>query len=118
MKEAYGEVKALLRMLTHVTADGQLGDDDDDRRGWRRRAAGKGGAGRGGRVAGGVPVSGVAESAAVDVAEVVFIGLHAVIPLITEELLAFGSAAVLHLLAHMLRRTAKVAALQPKCSRR
>ena len=116
VKEAYGEVKALLRMLTHVTAGDALGDDDDDQRARveAEGSGGRGGQGAEGRVAGGVPVSGVAESAAVDVAEVVFIGLHAVIPLITEELLAFPKLCHQYftLLAHMLEAyPAKVAAL-------
>ena len=59
---------------------------------------------------------GAQEASAVDVAEVVFIGLNVVIPLITDELLTFPKLChqYFSLLAHMLEAyPAKVAALPP-----
>jgi hypothetical protein len=123
IKEAYKEVKALLRMLTHVTnSDNGMGSDEEGPGG-----GGAGGAtaaaaaaaaegGLEGRLKGGRAVGGVNESSAVDVAQVVFIGLNTVIPLITDELLTFPKLCHQYftLLAHMLEAyPGKVAALPP-----
>ena len=121
VKEAYKEVKALLRMLTHVTnSDAFDDDDDDDARGGgpaaAAAAAAAAGHGHEGRVVAGRAAGGTQEASAVDVAEVVFIGLNTVIPLITDELLTFPKLChqYFSLLAHMLEAyPAKVAALPP-----
>ena len=122
VKEAYKEVKALLRMLTHVTNSDALdgNDEDGDGRGGgpaaAAAAAAAAGHGHEGRVVGGRAAGGAQEASAVDVAEVVFIGLNVVIPLITDELLTFPKLChqYFSLLAHMLEAyPAKVAALPP-----
>ena len=120
IKESYKEVKALLRMLTHVTDSDAGGDEDDDGGGGGGptvAAAAAMAAGQGameGRLKGGRAVGGANEMAAVDVAQVVFIGLNTVIPLITDELLTFPKLCHQYftLLGHMLEAyPGKVAAL-------
>jgi hypothetical protein len=100
VKEAYKEVKALLRMLTHVVnSDNGLDHDEVGE----------------GRVANGMTPGG-GDAQKVDVAQVVFLGLNVVIPLITDELLTFPKLChqYFSLLAHMLEAyPGKVAALPP-----
>ena len=122
VKECYKEVKAMLRMLTHVTnSDNDVEDEEtargDSHRGSVLAAAAAGAAASEGRVRGGAGVATSGEALAkVDVAQVVFIGLNTVIPLITDELLTFPKLCHQYfaLLAHMLEAyPAKVAALPP-----
>ena len=123
VKECYKEVKAMLRMLTHVTnSDNDIEDEESSRgasqRGSVMAAAAVSSAASEGRVRGGAGVATSASSALakVDVAQVVFIGLNTVIPLITDELLTFPKLCHQYftLLAHMLEAyPAKVAALPP-----
>ena len=123
VKECYKEVKAMLRMLTHVTnSDNDIEDEESSRGGSQRgsvmAAAAVSSAASEGRVRGGASVATSASSALakVDVAQVVFIGLNTVIPLITDELLTFPKLCHQYftLLAHMLEAyPAKVAALPP-----
>ena len=123
VKECYKEVKAMLRMLTHVTNSDNDVEDEETARGGSHRgsvlaAAAAGAAASEGRVRGGAGVAATSGEALakVDVAQVVFIGLNTVIPLITDELLTFPKLCHQYfaLLAHMLEAyPAKVAALPP-----
>lgn len=122
VKECYKEVKAMLRMLTHVTNSDNDVEDEETARGGSHRgsvlaAAAAVSASAEGRVRGGAGVATSGEALAkVDVAQVVFIGLNTVIPLITDELLTFPKLCHQYfaLLAHMLEAyPAKVAALPP-----
>lgn len=138
-REAYKEVKALLRILTHVSSVDAESDEGDAA--YAAEAVERGGSVRGGSARGGGAFAGVfgplsgsgfangvlgsggvarptdhqaALNDVVDVASVVLAGLHAVIPLLTEELLRFPKLCHQYfaLLAHMLEAyPGKVAAL-------
>ena len=143
-REAYKEVKALLRVLTHVSsvdADAEDGDAAGKEEAAERGGSQRGGSARGGGAFAGVfgpggagafafvNAAGVHKSESgltthdardsrggtrVDVPSVVLAGLHATIPLLTEELLRFPKLCRQYfaLLAHMLEAyPAKVAAL-------
>jgi hypothetical protein len=129
-REAYKEVKALLRILTHVSSVDAESDEGDAA--YAAEAVERGGSVRGGSARGGGAFAGVFGPASgsgfangpavlvsggvalptdrqaalndvVDVAAVVLAGLHAVIPLLTEELLRFPKLChqYFSLLAHM-----------------
>jgi hypothetical protein len=129
-REAYKEVKALLRILTHVSSVDAESDEGDAA--YAAEAVERGGSVRGGSARGGGAFAGVFGPASgsgfangpavlvsggvalptdrqaalndvVDVAAVVLAGLHAVIPLLTEELLCFPKLChqYFSLLAHM-----------------
>ena len=140
-REAYKEVKALLRILTHVSSVDAESDEGDAA--YAAEAVERGGSVRGGSARGGGAFAGVfgpgsgsgfangpavlvsggvalptdrqaALNDVVDVAAVVLAGLHAVIPLLTEELLKFPKLChqYFSLLAHMFEAyPGKVAAL-------
>ena len=130
-REAYKEVKALLRILMHVSSVDAESDDGDaafvveslERGGSMRGGSARGGgafagvfgSGGSGTPAGIASPAGVSSSLpSVDVPSAVLAGLHAVIPLLTEELLRFPKLchSYFALLAHMLEAyPAKVAAL-------
>ena len=139
-REAYKEVKALLRILTHVSsvdADAEDGDAAGKEEAAERGGSQRGGSARGGGAFAGFFGPGGAGAFAsvndagvgplpthdargsrggtrVDVPSVVLAGLHATIPLLTEELLRFPKLCRQYfaLLAHMLEAyPAKVAAL-------
>jgi hypothetical protein len=82
VKEAYKEVRALLRMLTHMSS-GNLHDAI---------------------IESAPPDQAAALAEQIDIARVVFAGLNAVIPLITDELLKFPKLCrqYFELLAYML----------------
>ena len=94
VKEAYKEVRALLRMLTHMSS-GNLHDAI---------------------IESAPPDQAAALAEQIDIARVVFAGLNAVIPLITDELLKFPKLCrqYFELLAYMLEAyPKKVAQLAP-----
>jgi hypothetical protein len=139
-REAYKEVKALLRILTHVSSVDAESDEGDAA--YAAEAVERGGSVRGGSARGGGAFAGVFGpagssngpsavlvtggvalptaaaqaklNAVVDVAAVVLAGLHAVIPLLTTELLKFPKLCHQYfaLLAHMFEAyPGKVASL-------